>query len=688
VARPGRPLLIRELGEDELSPYLLQHREQLVDWYPFSPEVFALAAELDRPVFLSIGYAACHWCHVMAHESFEDPEVAAQLNADFVSVKVDREERPDVDAIYMAATQAQTGSGGWPMSVFCTPEAKPFYAGTYFPPEDRGQTPSFRHVLDALTRVWTHDRAEVSSHAEQLTEAVAREMAMAERLAKREDSEGLPDFAEVLAKAASKTVAKSDRRLGGFSGAPKFPRPSLTDLCLLAWLESGDEEARDCAQLSLDAMLYGGLYDHIDGGFARYSVDAQWLVPHFEKMLTDQALLALGYLHAFQVLGKDDYAQAVSETLDAVEAKFLLSSGAYATAIDADAAGEEGLHIALDAEQAKAALAPLGPEISAQALAHFGLDAGPNFEGRIIPTVLAKSGIARSAALEQARLTLSELRAAGPQAFRDEKVVLECNAMLALALLEAGSALRQDRFSLRAEALLEYLVARHLDQNKLHRIVWQSGRVVSAMAGDAAWLLLALSRYQELSGDGRFLSAAKQVAKICAEEFVDAESGVVSTAQRSSTELLLRPTEIFDGATPSATAVVASALLRHGALHGDEGTINLGTKVLSAVAPLLVEHPDAVPDLVAALALASRRSELRIVGVAALADLVDALWLPATLRIPSDGAALTGVNPGQEAVYLCHGYHCLAPITETDGLRVALRSVVGGSALKLGAGDA
>ena len=290
------------------SPYLRQHADNPVDWYPWGPDAFERARAEDKPLFVSIGYASCHWCHVMAHESFEDPAVAADLARSFVAVKVDREERPDVDAVYMAAVQAVTGSGGWPMSVFCTPDGRPFYGGTYFPPTDRHGMPAFRHVLAALADAWTGRRDEVEEQAEALVRAVAGEIGLVDRLAAdRTGPSPLPAFPAVLDRTVGALADRFDRTWGGFGPAPKFPRPTFVELCLRHHRRSGDRDALVMATTTLDGMAAGGLYDHLAGGFARYSTDNRWLVPHFEKMLTDQALLARAYLHAWQATGNPDY---------------------------------------------------------------------------------------------------------------------------------------------------------------------------------------------------------------------------------------------------------------------------------------------------------------------------------------------------------------------------------------------
>ncbi|MBV8463322.1 MAG: thioredoxin domain-containing protein, partial [Acidimicrobiales bacterium] len=329
----------------EASPYLRQHAANPVDWYPWGPEAFDLARRRDGPIFLSIGYSACHWCHVMAHESFEDAEIAKALNDGFVSIKVDREERPDVDAVYMEAVLALTGSGGWPMSVFLTPDARPFYGGTYFPPVDRGGLPAFGRVLGALADAWGQRRPEVEEQADQLARAIA-ERSTLRRPAVGPEVPPEPRGPAAVDRAAEELVARLDERWGGFGGAPKFPQPALCDLLLGRALSGPTEEERDraarAARLTLDGMAAGGIHDHLGGGFSRYSTDVRWLVPHFEKMLYDQAGLLRTYLHGWQVTGKEDDRRVVERVVAYVERDLTLAEGGICSAEDADSEGEEG----------------------------------------------------------------------------------------------------------------------------------------------------------------------------------------------------------------------------------------------------------------------------------------------------------------------------------------------------------
>ncbi len=378
---------------DETSPYLRQHADNPVDWYPWGAEALERARVEDKPLFVSIGYASCHWCHVMAHESFEDPEVAAELARSFISVKVDREERPDLDAVYMAATQAVTGAGGWPMSVFCTPDGRPFFAGTYFPPDDRHGMPSFRRVVDSLAGAFAERRTEVEEQANVLAEAVAKDVDLPDRLDRA--GLGVPgaegagsrwgSFGEVLGDLTADLAQRFDPDWGGFGPAPKFPRPTYVELCLRQYVGTGDPGALAMATTTLDAMARGGIYDHLAGGFARYSTDNQWLVPHFEKMLTDQAQLARAYLHAWQVTDDPEYLQVLTETLDYVTETLGAPGGGLFSSEDADAAGVEGGHATFTPTQVAEALAAAGrADLLDATLEWYGVTEAGNWESTTV----------------------------------------------------------------------------------------------------------------------------------------------------------------------------------------------------------------------------------------------------------------------------------------------------------------
>ena len=441
----------------ESSPYLRQHAENPVDWYPWGDEARSEAERRDVPILLSVGYSACHWCHVMAHESFEDEATAVVMNQHFVNVKVDREERPDVDAVYMEAVQAMTGRGGWPMTVFLTPDGRPFYGGTYFPPRRHGQTPSFVELLEAVHDTWSTARDQLFEQADRLTEALGQ----AGRMTARDDVAG----PEVLDAAVAAFHQAFDAEWGGFGGAPKFPTPQNLDFVLRGLARSGAAELGTMVEVTLDAMASGGMYDHLGGGFARYSVDRQWVVPHFEKMLYDQSGLLRLYLHGHQVTGHARYAQVVEEVVAYVLGDLRQPGGGIASAEDADsldASGqsEEGAFYTFTPDEVRTSLADAGlGHVVDDALAWWELDRPANFEGRWIPVRTHHRGDwIRPEPIEQARRALAAARSGRPRPGLDDKVLTEWNAHWVAALAEAGAALGRPDWVDAAVATGEFLL--------------------------------------------------------------------------------------------------------------------------------------------------------------------------------------------------------------------------------------
>ena len=553
---------------DETSPYLRQHAGNPVEWYPWGDEALRLAREQDRPLFVSIGYASCHWCHVMAHESFEDPATAAELSNWFVSVKVDREERPDLDTVYMAATQALTGSGGWPMSVFCTPDGLPFYAGTYFPPGGASRDallpacrPSARGGVaatagsgpgpgrgtrtggpqgDGSRRVDARGPWPSARHPGRDTGALGAVALGAQAL----DTDSLQEQVVVG------LAAGYDPEWGGFGPAPKFPRPSLVELCLRRSRRGGGdaEQARSMALRTLDAMAAGGIYDHLVGGFCRYSTDARWLVPHFEKMLTDQALLSRAYLHAWQETGHADYLGVVTETLDFVLRDLSTPDGALYSSFDADAGGVEGAHATFTMGDLEAGLPPRLRQAAAE---WYGISERGNWEGRSIPVRPVGAPLARPDDIEEARSLLAAIRAGRVQPARDEKVLTEWNAMAVATLAEAASATGLAEYGRRAEEIGEFLWASMYVDGRLMRS-WQGGRARHlGVAADHAWMVEAFVRLSEWSGHARWRERALTVSGQLLDLFRDEERGGFFTTGKDAEALVVRPKEFVDGAVPA-----------------------------------------------------------------------------------------------------------------------------------------
>ncbi|HVX22902.1 MAG TPA: thioredoxin domain-containing protein [Acidimicrobiales bacterium] len=675
----------------ETSPYLRQHADNPVDWYPWGDEAFDLAREQDKPVFVSVGYASCHWCHVMAHESFEDPDVAADLGRWFVSVKVDREERPDVDTVYMAAVQAVTGSGGWPMSVFCTPDGRPFFGGTYFPPTDRHGMPAFRRVLAALAEAWRDRRDEVDRQADQLVRAVAADVRLVDRLAAGggggagSDGGGgaggpggiapssVPAFGDVLDRTVAALAERFDPRWGGFGAAPKFPRPTLVELCLRHHRRTGTPRSLAMATTTLDGMAAGGMYDHLAGGFARYSTDDRWLVPHFEKMLTDQALLARAYLHGWQRTGNPDYLQVATETLDYVLDGLAGPTGGLCSSEDADAGGVEGGHATFTAAQAAEALAAAGrPDLVAAATGWYGITDAGNWEGTTVPCRPLGAPLRRPEEVEEARRILLAARRDRPQPSRDGKVLTEWNAMAVSALAEAAAATGHDRWAREAAAVAELLYTglRRIDGRWLRCL----GTDVAGFAADYAWLVDCWTRMGELTGQPSWTDRATEAADALLDLFWDDGLGGLFTTGRDVGALVVRGKDALDGAVPSANSVAAVALLRLAALTGADRFEAAGRRILELAAPLLAEHPMAVADLVAATSLAEGTTEVVVAGDRPdLLAVVRGRWLPDAVVAwgePSASPLWAGRPPG--AAYVCHRFTCQAPAADADTLAAQL----------------
>jgi uncharacterized protein YyaL (SSP411 family) len=679
---------------DETSPYLRQHADNPVEWFPWGEEALRRAREEDKPIFLSIGYASCHWCHVMAHESFEDTATAADLSRWFISVKVDREERPDLDTVYMTATQALTGSGGWPMSVFCTPDGRPFYAGTYFPPEDRHGMPAFRRVVQALGEAWVSERDQVLTQAEALVGAVRKEMSLAETLSREQTQDGQPvdvdldfdaevevDAGALQARVVASLAAGFDPEWGGFGPAPKFPRPTLVELCLReagrAGAGAGAEHALAMARRTLDAMAAGGIYDHLVGGFCRYSTDPQWLVPHFEKMLTDQALLARAYLHAWQASGRADYVGVVTETLDFVLRDLSTPEGALYSSFDADAQGVEGGHATFTPDELRQILPArlVGP-----AAEWYGITERGNWEGRSIPVRPVGAPLERPPEVEEARALLAAARAERVQPARDEKVLTEWNAMTAATLAEVASATGSTRYGQRAEEICEFLLASLYSGGRLMRS-WQGGRARHlAVATDHAWLVEACLRVSEWTGRSVWRERALVVAGELLDLFWDDAAGGFFSTGGDAEALVVRPKEFLDGAVPAANSIAVTALLRVNALADDPRIDDAVERTISLARPLLDRHPAALADLVAALPMWSGRHEIVVTGDRP--DLVAEVrrhWLPAAVLAwgqPDSGPLFAGRPPEPGLAYVCQARSCRTPAADVETLAGQLEALV------------
>ncbi|HUR77254.1 MAG TPA: thioredoxin domain-containing protein [Acidimicrobiales bacterium] len=660
----------------ETSPYLQQHKDNPVDWYPWSEEAFAKARDEDKAVLLSVGYSACHWCHVMAHESFEDGATAAIMNERFVNVKVDREERPDVDAVYMEATQAMTGRGGWPMTVFVEPEEqRPFYAGTYYPPTPRHGMPSFTDVMDAVSEAWVNRRDDVLEQADQVTDAVRQRSSGGFRdravVAMHERSQGafdpFPATVGIL-------LASHDGRLGGFGAAPKFPQPSMLDALLIGAREA-NVDARVAAIRTLDAMAAGGIHDHLGGGFSRYCVDAAWLVPHFEKMLYDQAGFVRVYTHGAQLTGNSCYARVVTRTVDYVLRDLRLEGGGIASAEDADSEGHEGLFYTWTPEEIRAVLHsgnhddPLADDL----MAFYGVAPGGNFEGRNILFRPIDADPSVPPRIAEANQRLLDARATRVRPLRDDKVITEFNAMFVAALVEAGAALARDDWVAAAVDIAEFLLD-NLRRNGRWMRAWQSeaGAQHLAVAGDVAWLVDAFTRLSEATGNARWIDEARGAADALLDLFWDSENNGLFTVGRDAPALVANPKETFDGATPSANAVGALALARLGALTGDERYTDHARKIIAGLP--VGDHPAGFSHASYAAHLLARGVTEVVIpgrgeGARALVDAYRAEWRPFAVVAwgdAYDSPLWHGRNEGN--AYVCRDYVCELPVREADDL--------------------
>ncbi len=646
----------------ETSPYLLQHAHNPVDWYPWGEEALTRARELDRPIFLSVGYAACHWCHVMERESFEDEQTAAALNEHFVAIKVDREERPDIDNIYMDAVQTMTRQGGWPMSVFLTPEGRPFYGGTYFPDEPRHGMPSFRQLLDRIADLWVSQREDIEKTAANVAEHVRAEQAAPARLAEQIEGEPPPEPALLLKGVVDSLHQSFDAVDGGFGSAPKFPQPMTLELLLREHLRTSNRDPLLMLEKTLDAMAAGGIYDHLGGGFARYSTDKQWLVPHFEKMLYDNAQLARLYSHAAQVTGEDHYAYIARETLDFVVHELRNPpGGGFASSLDADTDGQEGLTYTWHAAEVRELL---GPD-AALFEAAYGVTATGNWEGRtILHRVRSDTDLAAEVGrprdeirekLARARVTLLRARDDRPQPARDDKVLTSWNGLMIGAFADAGVALGELPFvEVGAEAAEFVLDNLRTPDGRLLRS-WKDGRAQHAgTLEDHAHLAHGLLALYEATFDERFFVAARALVDLILDHFSADGGGFHDTADDAET-LFARPRNLYDNAIPSGGAMATLVLLRLAAFTGEGRYRSAAEQALAPMLGIAARYPTGMAQWLLAYGLASAPSmEIAIVGDPG-ADDTKALLAAVRARYRPGRVIAVAADPVASAVPLLHG---------------------------------
>jgi uncharacterized protein YyaL (SSP411 family) len=661
---------------EQTSPYLLQHKDNPVDWYPWGNEALERARREDKPILLSIGYSACHWCHVMEHESFEDEDTAAFMNEHFVCVKVDREERPDVDSIYMEAVQGMTGHGGWPLTAFLDPEGVPFYGGTYFPPEPRQGMPSFRMVMEAIVQAWAQQR-------EQIRASGARTREQLGAIGRLEPSTELLNES-VLDEAVRALRQQADMRHGGFGGAPKFPPASALEL-LLARGET------DAVEVTLDAMAAGGIYDQVGGGFARYSVDAVWLVPHFEKMLYDNALLAPAYLHGWQVLGHARYRRVCEQTLQWAIREMRGPEGGFQSALDADSEGEEGRFYVWTRAEIREALEEKGiGERADEAISYLGVTEQGNFEGRNILHLPGGLDDEPPEWLDEVRRALYSYRSRRVWPGRDDKRLASWNALMISALAEAGAALPCRDYLEAAVAAAEFVWGEMRDGRGRLRRTYKDGEArLNAYLEDHAYLLEALLTLYEATFEVRWFDAARETADQMIDLYADNERGGFFTTSRDHEELIARRKDVDDHPIPSGNSAAAFGLLRLAAVTANRDYEHHAVGVLRLLHRAAVRHPQALAHLLRAMdfhlspvrevALVAPRNGAPTEALDDLARVVRSTFRPhVVLAGGEEGTDRPELMlerhsvGGRPAAYVCENFACRAPVTETAELDAAL----------------
>ena len=672
----------------ETSPYLLQHADNPVDWYPWGKEALERAQHEGKPIFLSIGYAACHWCHVMAHESFEDLVTARLLNDNFISIKVDREERPDIDSIYMSAVVAMTGQGGWPMSLFLTPDGQPFYGGTYFPPVARYGMPAFRDVLDGVARLWREDPSQTAQAGQEITAHLRQVNAWGSQA-------GAPATPADLAGAAQRLVEGYDRKTGGWGGAPRFPAPMTIEF-LLQQSTRGDQPALEVALHVLRAMLRGGVYDVVGGGFHRYSTDAAWLVPHFEKMLYDNAQLSLVYLHAYQLTGAADFRRTCEETLDFILRELAHPEGGFFSSLDADSEGQEGKFYVWSEDEVRAALAdPAELDFIRKA---YPLPAGGNFEGRLIlrrsaddqelaqPIGLSLADFQQRLERCHQRLFMERARRIRPRT--DDKVLTAWNGLALRALAEAAAALDRPDYLEAARRNARFLRAHMIVADRLQR-AWRDGQARhAAYLEDYAALILGLLALYQADGDPGWFDWARRLGRALEAIFTDPAGGFFDTGADQE-QLLVRPKDLQDNATPSGNALAILAVLMLNEFEEEGQRREACERLLATLRETVLKYPSAFSFWLQAMDFAAGPvSQVGVVWPAGQAHPyaflapVQHSYRPrlvlAASPYPSapESPELLRERPpldGQPSAYVCRRFVCLRPTADLQELWAQLK---------------
>ncbi|GIW80593.1 MAG: hypothetical protein KatS3mg105_2400 [Gemmatales bacterium] len=674
---------------DETSPYLKQHAYNPVDWYPWCKEALAEAQKRDRPIFLSIGYSACHWCHVMEHESFENEDIAAILNDNFISIKVDREERPDLDQVYMTAVQMMTGQGGWPMSVFLTPDLKPFYGGTYFPPESKYGRPGFKQLLLALADAWKNRREEIEISAGGICEHLRKVVAL-------EPAEGQLDEG-LLRQAAAMLGRAFDPVHGGFGQAPKFPHPMELRVLLRVWKRFGTPDALTMVCQTLDRMAMGGIYDHLGGGFHRYSTDARWLVPHFEKMLYDNALLPLAYLEGYQATGQGFYREIVEETLDYVAREMTSPEGPFYSTQDADSEGVEGKFYVWSADEIEQILGAEEAKLFADV---YDVSKEGNWEGKNIlnraktyPQLAKLHQLDENELrhrLDESRRKLLEARGRRVWPGRDEKIITSWNGLMINTFAQAAQVLNRSDYAERATRAAQFILDRMRQRDgRLFRTYFAGSEPkLNAYLEDYAALVDALVSLYEATFAPKWLDAAEQIAEVMLYQFWDEQDGGFYFTGRDHEQLVARVKDVHDSSTPSGNALAVTALLRLARLTGRDEFWQKAEQTLTRLSRLLASSPLAAGQLLIALDFyLGPIKEFAVVGdlqsdeAMRVLAAIHARFLPNKVVAGGDGATsrlpLLKDKESKDSVttYICENFACRAPLIGSAAVEETLQNI-------------
>jgi hypothetical protein len=666
----------------ETSPYLLQHADNPVDWYPWGEEAFSRSRAEDKPILLSIGYSACHWCHVMAHESFENDEIANLMNENFINIKVDREEHPEIDSIYMEAVQALTGNGGWPLTVFLTPEGKPFFGGTYFPPEDRQGIPAFPKVLTAVADAYHNRRGDIENTSKQLLAAMSRQINRGVTIE--------PLVVDILREAYVALRRNFDNQNGGFGTAPKFPQPMALEFLLRYFQRSQDTASLEMVELTLEKMAKGGIYDQLGGGFHRYATDSCWLVPHFEKMLYDNALLSQLYIHVYLVTGKRLYRSIAEETLDYVLREMTDPRGGFYSTQDADSEGIEGKYYLWAQKEVAEALGDKHSQIIND---YFDVTPKGNFEGQNILHVASDVMPGAPSIIEQAKTNLLKRREQRVKPGRDDKILASWNGLMLASLAEAACVFDRQDYLAAAVENGSFLLNSMISDGYLRRTYKDGTAKINGYLEDYALVIEGLLILHQVTFSGDWLRQAIRLAEAMIEQFWDETTKTLYDTSEMHKDLFVRPKSIYDTSLPSGSSAATSVLLRLAALTGNQRFQQIASQSLWSMPELLRRYPLGFANWLCALDFyLAAPKEIVIIGprnspaTLELLGTLHATWMPNKVIAacdPSDPTRLSELSlindkkmvNDRPTVYVCQGHTCKAPVTDPDSLVALLQEV-------------